>query len=311
MRTITSWQIDGETVEIVSDSIFLGSKITADGNCSHEIKRHLLLGRKLMTNLDSILKSRDVPLPTKVHLVKAMVFPVVMYGCESWTIKKAECQRMDAFELWCWRRLLRVPWTTRRSNQSLLKEMSPGCSLEGPMLKLKLQCFGHLMQRVDSLEKTLMLGKIEGRRRRERQRMKWLDGIIDSIDMGLGGLCELVMDREAWCAVVHGGTTSWTRLSELNWTVRSSLGNRLRLLMWLHPGAAHPLSSPSSLSTPSVPTVGSTLWKASCAHAPSESLRWELWSKIHGFKKKSQPYPRLLWYFIIFLLGYSCFIMLC
>ena len=163
---ISSWEIDGETVETVSEFICLGSKITADGDFSHEIKRHLLLGRKVMTNLDSILKSRDITLPTKVHLVKAMVFPVVMYGCESWTIKKAERRKIDAFELWCWRRLLRVPWTARRSNQSLLKEISPEYTLEGLMLKLKLQYFGHLMQRADSFEKTLMLGKIEGRRRR-------------------------------------------------------------------------------------------------------------------------------------------------
>ena len=163
---ITSWQIDGETVETVADFIFLGSKITADGGCSHEIKRCLLLGRKVMTTLDSILKSRDITLPTKVHLVKAMVFPLVMYRCESWTVKKAEHQKIDAFELWCWKRLLRVPWTARRSNQSILKEISPGCSLEGLMLKLKLQYFGHLMRRADSLEKTLMLGGIEGRRRR-------------------------------------------------------------------------------------------------------------------------------------------------
>ena len=165
-----------------------GSRITADGDCSHEIKRHLLLGRKAMTHQDSILKSRDITLPTKVHLVKAMVFPVVMYGCESWTIKKAEHQRTDAFELWCWRRLLRVPWTARRSSQSILKEISPRYSLEGLMLMLKLQYFGHLMRRTDSLEKTLMLGKIEGRRRRGRQRMRWLDGITDSMDMSLGGL---------------------------------------------------------------------------------------------------------------------------
>ena len=176
----------GETVETVSDFIFLGSKITADGDCSHEIKRHSLLGRKVMTNLDSILKSRDITLPTKVCLVKAMVFPMVMYGCESWTMKKAERRRIDAFELWFWRRLLRVPWTARRSNQSILKEISPGCSLEGLMLKLKLQYFGHLIQRVDSLEKTLMLGGIAGRRRRGRQRMRWLDGITDSMDMSLG-----------------------------------------------------------------------------------------------------------------------------
>ena len=163
---ITSWEIDGETVETVSDFIFLGSKITADGDCSHEIKRQLLLGRKVMTNLDSILKSRDITLSTKVPVVKAMVFPVVMYGCESWTIKKAKCQRIDAFELWCWRRLLRVPWTARRSNQFILREISPECSLEGLMLKLKLQYFGHLKRRADSFEKTLMLGKIEGRSRR-------------------------------------------------------------------------------------------------------------------------------------------------
>ena len=163
---ITSWQIDGETVETGSDFIFGGSKITADGDCSHEIKISLFLGRKVMTNLDSILKSRDITLPTKVRLVKAMVFPVVMYGCESWTVKKAECGRIDAFELWCWRRLLRVPWTARRSNQSILKVISPGCSVEGLMLKLKLQYFDHLMQRADSFAKTLMLGKIEGRRRR-------------------------------------------------------------------------------------------------------------------------------------------------
>ena len=185
---ITSWEIDRETMETVRDFIFLGSKITADGDWSHEIKRHLLFERKAMTNLDSIFKSRDITFPAKGCLVKAMVFPVVMYGCESWTVKKAEHRRIDAFELWCWRKLLRVPWTARRSNHSILKEISPGCSLEGLMLKLKLQYFGHLVRRVDSLEKTLMLGGIGGRRRRVQQRMRWLDGITDLMGMGLGRL---------------------------------------------------------------------------------------------------------------------------
>ena len=214
---ITSWEISGETVETVSDFIFLGTKITADGDCSHEIKRRLLLGRKVMTNLDSIFKSRDITLPTKFRLVKAMLFPVVMYGCESWTVKKAEHRRIDAFELWCWRRLLRVPWTARRSNQSILMEISPGISLEGLMLKLKLQYFGHLMWRVDSLEKTLMLGRIGGRRRRGWQDEiagwhHWLDGRESEWTPGVGDGQGGLECCNSWDQKSQTRLSDWTEL---------------------------------------------------------------------------------------------------
>uniref|UniRef100_A0A670KBU1 Reverse transcriptase domain-containing protein n=1 Tax=Podarcis muralis TaxID=64176 RepID=A0A670KBU1_PODMU len=215
---ITSWQIEGEEMEAGRDFTFLGSMITADGDSSHEIKRRLLLGRKAMANLDSILKSRDITLPTKVRIVKAMVSPVVMYGSESWTIKKADRQRIDAFELWCWRRLLRVPWTARRSNLSILKEISPECSLEGQILKLRLQYFGHLRRREDSLEKTLMLGKMEGTRRRGRPRMRWLDSVLEATSMSLTKLREAVEDRSAGRALVHGVTKSRTRLNNKVYT---------------------------------------------------------------------------------------------
>ena len=225
---ITSWQIDGVTMETVTDLFFFGSKISADGDCNHEIKRHLLLGRKAMTNLDSILKSRDITLPTKLHIVKAMDFSLVMYGCESWTVKKAECQRIDAFELWCWRRLLKIPWPARRSNQSILKEISPEYSLEGLMLKLKLQYFGHLIWRTDSLEKSLMLGMIKGRRRRGWQRMRWLDGWHHRLDghefeqMGVGDGQGSLACCSPW------GRKDLDMTEQLNWTVAAKTENKYR-----------------------------------------------------------------------------------
>ena len=237
-------------METVTDFIFLGSKITEDGDCIHEIKRCLLLGRKVMTNLDNILKSRDITLLTKVHIVKTIVFPVVMYGHESWTIKKAECQRIDAFELECWRRLLTVPWIARRSNQPILKEINPEYSLEGLMLKLKLQYFGHLMWRASPLEKTLMLGKIEVRRRREWQRTRWLNGITDSIDMNLSKLREMVKDREVWDAADHEVAQSWTRLSNSTiatnkWYCRSSRWHFVLLILKIQEKRKRAKHSPS------------------------------------------------------------------
>ena len=212
--SITSWQIDGETLETVTDFIFLGSKITANGDCSHKIKRHLFFGRKAMTNLGSMLKSRGITLLTKVCIVKAVVFPVVMYGCENWTIRKAECRRIGTWKLWCLSRLLRVPWTARRSNQSILEEINPEYLFQRLLLKLKLQHFGHLMWRVNSLEKTLMLGKTEGRRRRVWQRIKRLDSITDSKDMTWSKLQEIVKYRDVWHAAIYGVAKSWTQLSD-------------------------------------------------------------------------------------------------
>lgn len=211
---VNSWHVEGEAMEVVSTFNYLGSQISADGDSSQEIKRRLLLGRKAMSNLDKVLRSRDVNLTTKIRIVKAMVFPVVMYGCETWTIRKAERRKIDSFELWCWRKLLRVPWTAKRTNRSVLQQIKPDCSLEGMILKQKLTYFGHIMRRHDALEKTLMLGKIEGTRRRGRQGMRWIDGITEVMDSKLESLREIVQDRRNWRSLVHGVTKSRKRLNE-------------------------------------------------------------------------------------------------